>query len=467
MTQRPGNPRIIIIGGGPTGLGAAWRLHELGHDNWTLLEASDHVGGLAASVTDPNGFTWDLGGHVVFSHYAYFDRLLDGLLQDAWVEHVREAWVWIRQRFIPYPLQNNLWRLPPDDLSACLDGLLEIHGNGHQAPPPDNFRTWIEQTFGRGLADIFMLPYNFKVWAYDPAELGVGWMGERVAGPDLRRILHNLVYRRDDVGWGPNARFRFPRRGGTGAIWRALAGRLPAQRLILNAPVVQVDGDRRRVRCADGTELSYDYIISTMPLDELLRRLVSWPSLARLAEGLAYSSSHIVGIGVGAPPADVLRTKCWMYFPETDSPYYRVTVFSNYAPDNVPRPGRQSSLLAEVSESPRKPRDAETLMDETITALIRDGLLPAGAPIVSRWQTRLEYSYPTPFLGRDRLLSQIQPRLEHVGIYSRGRFGGWKYEVGNQDHSAMQGVEVAERLLTGSPEQTYVDPSQVNARPSA
>ena len=74
--------RIVVIGGGPTGLGAAWRLHELGHDDWVLLEATQDVGGLASSVVDEQGFTWDLGGHVLFSHFDYFDTLMDNLLAD-------------------------------------------------------------------------------------------------------------------------------------------------------------------------------------------------------------------------------------------------------------------------------------------------------------------------------------------------------------------------------------------------
>ena len=115
--------RIVILGAGPTGLGAAWRLHERGHSGWSLYEAASHAGGLASSVIDPHGFTWDLGGHVLFSHYQYFDDVMDRALGDAWVEHAREAWVWMRDRWIPYPFQNNIWRLPDAELGACLDGL--------------------------------------------------------------------------------------------------------------------------------------------------------------------------------------------------------------------------------------------------------------------------------------------------------------------------------------------------------
>jgi protoporphyrinogen oxidase len=81
--------RVVIIGAGPTGLGAAWRLQELGHTNWVVYEAGAHAGGLASSVVDAKGFTWDLGGHVLFSHYPYFDDVMNRAIGDAWVEHVR------------------------------------------------------------------------------------------------------------------------------------------------------------------------------------------------------------------------------------------------------------------------------------------------------------------------------------------------------------------------------------------
>ena len=80
---------------------------------------------------------------------------------------------------------------------------------------------------------------------------------------------------------------------------------------------------------------------------------------------------------------------------------------------------------------------------------------PPEADIASRWHRRLPYGYPTPQKGREALLRDIQPALESLGIYSRGRFGGWRYEVSNQDHSFMQGVEVVNRLVEGTPEKIY------------
>lgn len=452
---------IVIIGAGPTGLGAAWHLEELGYKNWRLVEAVDVPGGLASSVVDDRGFTWDQGGHVLFSHYSYFDELMEKLLGDSWVSHTRESWVWMRNQFIPYPLQNNIWRLPDEDLIKCLIGLLLVQGNGRARP--ETFREWILDTFGPGLADVFLLPYNFKVWGFDPAALGTNWMGERVATIDLARILENLVRKRDDCSWGPNAQFRFPLRGGTGAIWRALYDRLPASRLAFGKRVVQISPADRIVRFADGTSTVYDYLISTIPLDCLLRVLSDRADLAKKADEFKFSSSHIVGIGLDGKVPPALSTKCWMYFPEPDVPFYRVTVFSNYSPYNVPEPGKQWSLLCEVSESSAKPVDHERVADDVIAGLRRVGLISDNNPIVSVWHRRLGYGYPTPFLGRDKLLESIDPELREMGIWSRGRFGAWKYEVSNQDHSIMQGVEAVDHILSGTEELTYRNPDLVNA----
>jgi protoporphyrinogen oxidase len=446
------DPRILIIGAGPTGLGAAWRLNELGHANWTLFEASDHPGGLASSVVDDQGFTWDLGGHVLFSHYRYFDALMATALGDAWVEHVREAWVWMRQRWIPYPFQNNIWRLPEHERDACVDGLVQLQGAG--VTRPANFREWLESSFGRGLCDVFMLPYNRKVWAYDPSALDVGWMGERVATVDLARVQRNIAERRDDVGWGPNSTFRFPMHGGTGAIWRSICDRLPRERVHFQRTVTTIDLERRTVGFSDGAVERYDYLISSMPLDLLVRRVKDRPDLHEQANRFVHSSSHIVGVGLHGSPPESLRTKCWIYFPEDNVPFYRGTVFSNYSPNNVPDIRTHWSLMGEVSESPEKPVDAARVADEVVEGFVSCGFIDRGQ-VVSRWHRRLEHGYPTPWLGRDAVLHPIDAALREAGVFSRGRFGAWKYEVSNQDHSLMQGVEVVNYLLRGTPERTY------------
>ena len=141
-------------------------------------------------------------------------------------------------------------------------------------------------------------------------------------------------------------------------------------------------------------------------------------------------------------------------FPEPDTPFYRATVFSNYSPHNVPRPGEQWSLMAEVSESAEKPVDVSLVVADVVRGLQSTGLIDQATPIVSTWHRRLEYGYPTPWRGRDAVLDPVELALLDAGIRSRGRFGAWKYEVSNQDHSAMQGVEAVDAILLGGVEST-------------
>ncbi|MCL5125085.1 MAG: FAD-dependent oxidoreductase [Deltaproteobacteria bacterium] len=452
---------IIILGGGPTGLGAAYLLTVANCKDWLLYEGDDDVGGLARSFCDGNGYTWDIGGHVVFSHYDSFTRLLDKLAEPSeWLLHERESWIRILSQWVPYPFQNNIHRLPPKVAGKCLEGLIEATLKNSDRPKT-NFEDFMVSVFGHGIADLFMRPYNYKVWAYPATEMVASWTGDRVATPDLKRVARNLVEATDDVSWGPNNTFRFPRFGGTGSIWQSLASRLPSEKLIMNHEAVELDIDARVIKFANGTEQKFGILISSIPLD-LLVKFSRNKDMMAIASGLMRSAVNVVGVALKGAPNSELASKCWMYFPESHTPFYRVTHFSHYSPNNVPDIGKQWSLMAEISESPGKPVNHATLVDDTIKGLAMEGLIEGPKQVIHTWDFRAEYGYPTPYKGRDEILAKLLLPLERVGILSRGRFGAWLYEVGNMDHSFMQGFEAACRALFGSPEFTVWNPHVVN-----
>jgi hypothetical protein len=140
-----------------------------------------------------------------------------------------------------------------------------------------------------------------------------------------------------------------------------------------------------------------------------------------------------------------------------------VTVLSRHSPHNVPEGQGCWSLIAEVCETPFKPLEAGVLRHRVVKAMEADGLLSDDNRIVSYWPHREEHAYPTPFLGRDDVLWRILPELEKHDVYSRGRFGAWRYEVSNQDHSFMQGVEVVNRLAGCDRKYTVTQPEFVNS----
>lgn len=448
--------QYLILGAGPTGLGAGHRFLKSGMKDFLIVEKLGHAGGLATSYVDENGFTWDIGGHVQFSHYEYFDQVMDDALGvEGWNHHQRESWVWIKNRFVPYPFQNNIHRLPKEDQAKILRDL-EVK---EEKKALKNFKDWLRESFGESLCQIFMYPYNFKVWAFDPSTMNYRWIGERVATIDVERIKENIRLNRDDVSWGPNSTFRFPKSGGTGAIWKNVAKKIGGEHFLYNESANSIDPENKIVTLESGLQIKYEKLLTTLPIDKLYHKIKNAPQLEALkgsASEMIYSSTNVVGIGIKGNPPPELATKCWMYFPESNSPFYRVTVFSNYAKLNVPTDGGPYySLMAEVSESADKPVDQKTLTDDVVCGLKNCQLMAEDAEIATEWNFRASHGYPTPFLKRDELLLKLIPPLEKYDIYSRGRFGGWKYEVSNQDHTFMQGVEWAQRMLTGEQESTF------------
>ncbi|MBV9572631.1 MAG: FAD-dependent oxidoreductase [Acidobacteriales bacterium] len=447
--------KIVIIGAGPTGLGAAYRLHELKYDNWMLYEATDYVGGHASSHVDAHGFVWDEGGHVIFSHYPYFDKLVDDMLGEAENQLIRESWIVKGESWVPYPFQNNLRYLPKEIQVSCLLGAAKAAANGN-AKAAENFRDWILATFGDGIAEAFMFPYNFKVWTTPLEEMAKSWMAERVAVVDFKRLLENVLYERDDAGWGPNSKFRFPLHGGTGEIYRNMAKRFP-EKVITGKKLTAVDPAARRISFADGSGDTYDVLISTSPLDLLIGMMKGADGkLREAAANLHHNNLLVLGLGL---EKKIETGKCWIYFADPEIPCYRATYFSHYSAFNVPNGDteRYSSLMCEVSFRVEETPNIEQLLERTIAGLIRAGMLEEADRnrIVSRYHRVVPYSYPIPTLGRDQALSVLQPALLEKGIYSRGRFGAWRYEIGNMDHSVMMGVEAVNNVLTGAEEAVF------------
>src|SRR5205085_1000095 len=170
-------PKIVIIGAGPTGLGAAYRLKELGYKNFHMFERSPFIGGLASSFTDSAGFTWDIGGHVMFSHYEYYDKCFEKLMGNEFANNMRESWVRMFDRWIPYPFQNNIRYLPPEVAYECLSGLIKAQTGGLKPKDCSNFQEFMDAVFGEGIVKHFMGPYNFKVWAHPPKMMNKEWIG--------------------------------------------------------------------------------------------------------------------------------------------------------------------------------------------------------------------------------------------------------------------------------------------------
>jgi protoporphyrinogen oxidase len=241
--------------------------------------------------------------------------------------------------------------------------------------------------------------------------------------------------------------------GGSGAIWSRLRERLPADAVMSGTRVVEVDHTARTVALSNGRQISYGHLISSIPLDQFLGLLKHNP-LPELASRFRLANAAFVGLGLrGEPPPGLVGVHSF-HMPEQDIPCWRVNFPKSLSPHNVPA-GRYWSILCEISHSSGSDFDIQQAEVVIVRKLQERGIIPADNQIVSRWHAHMQHGYPIPFLGRDAVLSQAQHALQAQGIFSRGRFGGWKYEVSNQDHSFMQGMETIGLICDGTREATY------------
>ncbi|HYX19614.1 MAG TPA: FAD-dependent oxidoreductase [Thermoanaerobaculia bacterium] len=445
----------VILGAGPTGLGAAYRLRERGENDFEIFERSGQVGGLATSFTDPKGWTWDVSGHIIFSGYKYFNDFLGKVLGDRirWID--RESWIKFEDKYVRYPFQNHLSSLPEQAMLECLIGLVES-----QTIDKDrafrNFEEWVLAKFGAGVAKHFMNPYNFKVWATPLKEMGYYWIAERVSVVDWRKAIQTTLLPQN-TDWGPNAKFGYPLHGGTLGLWKGVVPFLGDDKVRYHKRAVSIDEEKREIAFSDGTTRSYDRLLSTMPLDGLVARLCHAPEKVRAAtEKLLFNRLFSVGVGLRRPsPSD----KNWIYFPNPKTPFYRMTYLSNYSPEIVPGgdTSKYFSVLTETSYSKFKPLPEGDFGKAVVDGLLAEGILqPSDVSLIETiFLIHAGHSYPIPSVERNPALETIHAYLEPRGIFSRGRFGSWKYEIGNQDHSLMQGVELVDRWIDGTDEKVF------------
>jgi len=400
---------IVIIGAGPCGLGALSTLIKRGKTDILLYEQSDHAGGASSTFTE-KGFIWDIGGHVLGTKHSSCIQDIRALSTQTLTEHTRSAWVRMGTTMVPYPIQYHTDSNLRHAKHVC----------------ESSFYDWIIGTFGKKLAQSFFLPYNQKLWKYPLRKMSTTWIQEKIPQKD-----------RQSTGgsWGGNAVFYYPSHGGIGSIWAEIADTLK-KHILYHKQVTEIDVKKHEITFLDGSTQGYDHLLSTIPLPTL-SGMVKGKDIQAVAT-LPYVGIAVVGIGMKGRPPEALRHCHWIYIPSPDISFFRVSVYSNYGTGNAPY--GSWSLLFETTIQPNEKVNVNDFVEKTITQARECGLLASSSRITSTFFHRESFAYPVPTMDRDDVLKPVQTVLEENDIYSRGRFGAWKYEEGNMDDAWIQGA---------------------------
>jgi UDP-galactopyranose mutase len=423
----------VVLGAGLAGLSTAYHLRS----GYRLFEAASLPGGVAGSFS-LNGFTFDHAIHILYTKDPYASSLIRSLLAGNYSEQERSSWVYSHNTYTAYPYQGNLRGLPPKVIFENLTGLLKTKYRP-AANAPENFEDWIIRSFGAGIAKNFMLPFNKKVWAADPASMSSEWVESRIPRPRLRDVVKGIVRKHDDARYGTNVKFWYPRMGGTAALAN---GFLPfIQNLHLGARCSRIDTRNREVYFSNGQKLSYRNMVSTLPLPKVVSLLENVPGEVHEATmRLRANRVYTVNIGIDR---EGISDKHWVYFPEADFPFQRISFPANFSSSLVPQ--GTSSVMAEISCSADRPIVENDLVAETMKKLIDIGILRTTDRILAIKLVCIDPAYIIYDSYHRSAVDTICSYLRNVSIVPCGRFGEWEYL--NMDETILSGKRAAEEIL--------------------
>ncbi len=420
----------LIVGGGPAGLAVAYSLQG----DTIVLEKEAQVGGLCRSVTHGEG-VFDIGGHSFHTPHPEVFQLVQELLPGGLELQRRDARVFSHGTLIPYPFQKNYDKIPdPEVVRACDEGLKAA---ANSRTPPRNFEEYIVRTFGQGIADHFMLPYNRKLWARDIGSISCEWTSERVAAPKGKKEKFDTEGdKRKPLQ--ADTRVGYPRTGGFEEIYRALAARAPAVETAQE--VVHIDPVARAAATARGDRFRWRFLVSTVPLPILVRIIAGTPSdVVAMADALEYMSLRVEFLLTSRPIRSPIQR---IYSADPEIPAHKMAL--NHNSSDSLRAREQHAIMAEVSISAEKPVDVHQIAPRTIRFLCDVGVLESPSDVVWTGHRDVKFAYPVYTHDRPELVSDLKKWLQRNDIYVVGRFGDWEYV--NSDRCVKRGLELGRQL---------------------
>ena len=425
---------IAIIGAGLTGLSTAWHLGR--GRRHAIFEQQDAAGGLCRSAA-VDGFTFDQTGHLLHLRDTCTQDFIGGLLSGRLRKIERNAAIFFKDRYLPFPFQANLHGLPPDILLECLEGFIQAAQQKQAACRLDTFYDWVMSAFGPGIARHFFLPYNEKLFCRSLRRITCDWTSWSVPRPSLAEVLRGalgLV----NTGMGYNASFWYPERGGIQVLPDALGRRVRGIELGRRLTAVRIK--KRKLVFHDGGEQPYETLVSTMPLPRLLKLLDRVPERFTAAgRRLTASTVHNINIGINRAGVSPYH---WIYFPGGEFPFYRVGFYSNFTSCMAP-PGT-SSLYIEIASRQAAALDYAGLREAALEGLRRCRLLRRGDRIVAEHYNRIDCGYVVFDRFRQQRLPGLISWLKKQGIITAGRYGSWTYC--SMEDNILQGRAIAGAL---------------------
>jgi protoporphyrinogen oxidase len=444
--------KVLIAGGGPAGLTAAYELCR--HASTPVVfEQADIVGG-NARTEEFHGYRFDIGGHRFFTKIPAVRRIWEDVLQEKFLHVRRLSRIYYNGRFFYYPLKIGnvvrglgLW-------NSILIVTSFLHSFLFPYPEEDNLEKWVSNRFGKRLYRTFFKTYTEKVWGMPCTSIRAEWAAQRIKGLSLRTAVQNAVF--GDRGKSIKTlieEFRYPERG-PGMMWEHIQKYVEHHggQVQLNRSVVKVlhTGGRVTAFVVDGPDgrqerIAGTHFIASMPVSEMIAILEPAPpdEVLRAAAGLKYRDFLTVCLVIDHPD---LFPDNWIYIHSPAVRMGRLQNFKNWSKHMVPDSAK-TSLGVEyfVNEND----DLWCMPDDRLIAFASRELAEIGLTRGARMEAgvvfRQKKAYPVyDETYRERLVL-IRGFLQNLkNLQMIGRNGLHKYN--NQDHSMLTAILAVQNI---------------------
>jgi len=444
------NESVVVLGAGPAGLSAAYRLARRGAHP-LVLEGTDTVGGIARTETY-KGYLFDIGGHRFFTKNEEVDRLWEEMLGPGLLNVRRMSRIYYKGRFFDYPLKplNAFFNLGLTE--SLLVPLSYLRARLRRHPEEETFEQWVSNRFGERLYRTFFKTYTEKVWGIPCDAILARWAAQRIQGLSLSAAVVNALFGVQKAK-SLIADFRYPEKG-PGMMWERFHEGIESSggRLHLGSEVSRLCVDQgRMVRVhyrenGQERELPVDAVISSLPLSTLVSLLdpAAPPEVGEAARGLAYRDFLIVVLILSR--REVFPDQ-WIYVHSPEVKVGRIQNFKNWSPAMVPDPGRTSLGMEyfcdEGDEIWRMPDEDLRGLASFELARLR---LAHADEVLDSYVVRQAKAYPVYNHGYEEHLATLRTFLGTIrNLQTVGRNGMHRYN--NMDHSMITGMLAAENVF--------------------
>lgn len=430
--------KITILGGGLSAVSLAYfmqddeRIEEI-----TILEKEDDIGGLCRSI-HKDGYTYDIGPHILFSK----DKEMLQLMLDVTVQtnrRRRSNQIIHKGSYVQYPFENDLSKLSPEDLNYAVTA---FQNNPYENYEAQNMLQFFLKTFGEGITNLYLRPYNEKIWKHDPSFMDTQ-MVERIPKPTDEEIMRSAAGETVD-GYVHQLYFDYPKTGGIEAVVRGFAERLNDKCVILlnqNIESVRREGGRYAIK-TQGETFEADQVVSTIPVQELTNLYMD--AADHIGENVRDLKYNSILIAFVRTRDDLSGDNFAFMTADKNILFHRISKM-DFLGEAYKSDG--ASYMIEVTFRQGDHIDGLTtgqLQEKIISGLEEIGFIKETEDAQFINMTKHKYAYVIYDLNHKKNMDRIREYYDRQGVYLNGRFGNFEYW--NMDRILRESKNLAEKI---------------------